>query len=77
MPSRQINDFSQKRKQKKIELVARPETFQENGRAYAPHERPGANAMSQFLIQGGLLLNDLASNQVPSQKTLLKKVPLD
>ena len=24
MPSRQINDFSQKRKQKKIELVARP-----------------------------------------------------
>jgi len=40
------------------------QTFQENGRAYASHERPGVNAMSQFLIQGGLLLNDLASNQV-------------
>ena len=40
------------------------QTFQENGRAYASHERPGVNAMSQFLVQGGLLLNDLASNQV-------------
>ena len=50
------------------------QTFQENGRAYAPHERPGANAMSQFLIQGGLLLNDLASNQVSTiTKTMLKK----
>ena len=29
MPSRQINDFLQKRKQKKIELVARPEVFQQ------------------------------------------------
>ena len=28
MPSRQINDFSQKKKQKKIELVARPATTQ-------------------------------------------------
>lgn len=42
------------------------QTFQENGRAYASHERPGVNAMSQFLVQGGLLLNDLASNQVLS-----------
>ena len=33
MPSRQINEFSQKRKQKEIELVARPGRIQ-NGREY-------------------------------------------